>query len=119
MTLFVYRCPNTGKKVQGRTDDPPVADDLDAYQSVECNACSQLHWVNPMMVAEIFMARLEAEARLMEDRLPSSTSAFVPFKQHDQLASKEAGLKAGKVSTTSSSSRNCRAARAKRPDGQH
>jgi len=47
MTLFVYRCPNTDKKVQERTDDPPVADDPDAYQSVECKACSQLHWVNP------------------------------------------------------------------------
>ena len=27
MAIFVYRCPNTGEQVQGRTDDPPVADD--------------------------------------------------------------------------------------------
>ena len=47
MTVFVYRCPNTGELVQGRTDDPPVADDPEAYQSVTCMACSRLHWVNP------------------------------------------------------------------------
>ena len=47
MTVFVYRCPNTGQKVQGWTDDPPVADDPEAYQSVTCIACSRLHWVNP------------------------------------------------------------------------
>jgi hypothetical protein len=47
MTIFVYRCPNTGKQVEGWTHDPPVADDPDAYQSVECVACSQPHWVNP------------------------------------------------------------------------
>jgi hypothetical protein len=29
------------------TDDPPVADDPEAYQSVKCIACSRLHWVNP------------------------------------------------------------------------
>ena len=47
MTTFIYRCPNTGQEVQGLTDDPPVADDPEAYQSVKCIACSRLHWVNP------------------------------------------------------------------------
>jgi hypothetical protein len=47
MTTFIYPCPNTGQKVQGRTDDPPVADDPEAYQSVQCIACSCTHWVNP------------------------------------------------------------------------
>jgi hypothetical protein len=47
MTVFVYRCPNTGQQVQGWTDDPPVADDPEAYQSVNCSACSRSHWVNP------------------------------------------------------------------------
>jgi hypothetical protein len=47
MTIFVYRCPKTGKQVQEWTDDPPVADDPDAYQLVECIACSLPHWVNP------------------------------------------------------------------------
>jgi hypothetical protein len=27
--------------------NPPIADDPEAYQSVQCVACSQLHWVNP------------------------------------------------------------------------
>jgi hypothetical protein len=47
MTVFVYRCPNTGKQMQAWTDDPPVADDPEAYQSVTCIACSRPHWVNP------------------------------------------------------------------------
>jgi hypothetical protein len=47
MTTFFYRCPNTDQQMQAWTDNPPVADDLEAYQSVDCVACSQLHWVNP------------------------------------------------------------------------
>jgi hypothetical protein len=47
MTTFLYRCPNTGQQAQARTDDPPVADDPEAYQSVKCIACLRLHWVNP------------------------------------------------------------------------
>jgi hypothetical protein len=47
MTAFRYRCPNTDQQVQARTDHPPIADDLEAYQSVKCVACSRWHWVNP------------------------------------------------------------------------
>jgi hypothetical protein len=47
MTEFLYRCPNTGQQVQAWTDDPPVADDPEAFQSVKCIACSRSHWVNP------------------------------------------------------------------------
>jgi hypothetical protein len=47
MTTFHYRCPNTGQQMQGWTDDPPVADDPEAYQLVKCIACSRVHWVNP------------------------------------------------------------------------
>ena len=47
MSTFLYRCPNTGRQVQAWTDDPPVAADPEAYQSVKCIACSRLHWVNP------------------------------------------------------------------------
>jgi hypothetical protein len=48
------------------------------------------------MLAEIFMLRLEAQARLVEDKLPSSASSFVPFNRPDQP--KEAGLKGGEAS---------------------
>jgi hypothetical protein len=47
ITTFLYRCPHTNDQVQAWTDGPPVADDLEAYQSVKCLACMQLHWVNP------------------------------------------------------------------------
>jgi hypothetical protein len=43
------------------------------------------------MLAEIFMLRLEATARLMDKTLPSSTSPFVPFSPKPQFAPKEIG----------------------------
>ena len=45
------------------------------------------------MLAEIFMVRSEAKARLVEDILPSSTSAFIPFSPSGQFVFKETGLK--------------------------
>jgi len=40
---FLYRCPNTGRNVQGY-----VADEVseDTYESVTCLACRQVHLVN-------------------------------------------------------------------------
>jgi hypothetical protein len=35
----------------------------------------------------------EAEARLVEDILPSSTAPFIPFSPSSQFVSKETGLK--------------------------
>jgi hypothetical protein len=37
-----------------------------------------------VMLAEIFIVRSEAEARLMEDVLPSSTSRFIAFRLTSQ-----------------------------------
>jgi hypothetical protein len=47
MTIFVYHCPTTGQEAQGSTHDPPIADDPEALQLVECVVCLRLHWVNP------------------------------------------------------------------------
>ena len=46
------------------------------------------------MLAEIFMVRLEAEARLVEEVLPSSTSRFLPFSPKSQFGLKEAERRA-------------------------
>jgi hypothetical protein len=43
---FLYRCPNTGRRVQGWVADDPTEDD-DAFQQVTCLACAQVHFVNP------------------------------------------------------------------------
>jgi hypothetical protein len=45
-TTFLYRCPNTGRTVQGWSGDEITDDDDDAYQSVECLACTRLHLIN-------------------------------------------------------------------------
>ena len=45
------------------------------------------------MLAEIFMLRLEAKARLVEEVLPSSASQFIPFSPRTQFVFKETDLK--------------------------
>ena len=46
------------------------------------------------MLAEIFMVRLETEARLVEEVLPSSTSRFIPFSPRSQFVLDLQGEKA-------------------------
>jgi hypothetical protein len=46
------------------------------------------------MLAEIFMVRLQAEARFVEEVLPSRTSRFIPFSPRTQFTFKENDLKA-------------------------
>ena len=41
------------------------------------------------MLAEIFMVRSEAQARLMEEVLPSSKSPFIPLRPRGEFAFKE------------------------------
>jgi hypothetical protein len=45
------------------------------------------------MLAEIFMVRSEAQARLVEEVLPSSTSRFIPFSPSSQFVFKQTDLK--------------------------
>ena len=46
MPPFIYRCPNTGLKVQGSVAEE-VANDSDAYETNTCLACQQVNLVNP------------------------------------------------------------------------
>jgi hypothetical protein len=45
MPPFLYRCPNTGQRVQGFVADKPEEND-EEYRSVACLACAQMHFVN-------------------------------------------------------------------------
>ena len=47
MPAFLYRCPNTGQRVQGWSADEVPAGDPDIYEAVTCTACQQVHLVNP------------------------------------------------------------------------
>ena len=49
------------------------------------------------MLAEIFMVRLEAEARLVEEVVPSRTSRFIPFSLKRQFGFKETEPKAAEA----------------------
>ena len=47
MAVFLYRCPNTGLKVQGWAADNPKPQTDATYEPVTCTACTRLHMVNP------------------------------------------------------------------------
>jgi hypothetical protein len=45
MVPVIFRCPNTGHRVQALFADD-ATEDRDTYESVTCMACRQLHLVN-------------------------------------------------------------------------
>jgi hypothetical protein len=45
---FLFRCPNTGYRVQGFVAEEDFSDDAEDYQAVTCLACKRTHHVNPM-----------------------------------------------------------------------
>jgi hypothetical protein len=47
MPPFLFRCPNTGLKVQGWVADDPSDSDQETFEAVTCTACTRVHLVNP------------------------------------------------------------------------
>jgi hypothetical protein len=52
MPPFLYRCPNTGYKVQGFIAED-VSDDSEDYRALTCLACEQVHYVSPTTQAMV------------------------------------------------------------------
>lgn len=46
MPTFLFRCPNTGYRVQDFIAEEDASDDPEDYQAVTCLACKQSHLVN-------------------------------------------------------------------------
>jgi hypothetical protein len=46
MAPFLYRCPTTGYQVQGWSADD-TSENGNAYETLACLACGQVHLVNP------------------------------------------------------------------------
>jgi hypothetical protein len=47
MSNFVFKCPRTGMNVQHRLADEPVpGDQRCTYETVLCQACGRLHFIN-------------------------------------------------------------------------
>jgi len=46
MPPFLFRCPNTGYRIQGFVADD-ASDDPDTYEPVVCALCQRVHLVNP------------------------------------------------------------------------
>lgn len=47
MPAFLYRCPATGRTVQGFVAKDVPDDDPETYEPVTCLVCQQVHLVNP------------------------------------------------------------------------
>jgi hypothetical protein len=46
MATVLYRCPNTGFRVQGYTADETTRSDHENYERITCLACKLVHLVN-------------------------------------------------------------------------
>ena len=46
MATFIYRCPTTGRNVQGWFADNAPANEGETYEAVTCLACKQVHLLN-------------------------------------------------------------------------
>jgi hypothetical protein len=48
MPPFIYRCPNTGYRVQGWAPDDDKSEGADdVFEGVTCLMCGLVHFVNP------------------------------------------------------------------------
>jgi hypothetical protein len=47
MAPFIYRCPNTGFRVQGWASDNESEMAGDVYEAITCLACGRQHLVDP------------------------------------------------------------------------
>jgi hypothetical protein len=47
MPTFLYRCPNTGLRVQGWIADDRTERDEENFEAVTCPACGRVHLINP------------------------------------------------------------------------
>jgi hypothetical protein len=43
---IIFKCPRTGMNVQHRLDDVTAEKSADAYQSVNCPACTLAHFIH-------------------------------------------------------------------------
>jgi hypothetical protein len=49
MATFLYRCPTTGRNVQGwLADDPNENEGESTFETVTCLACNRTHLANPL-----------------------------------------------------------------------
>jgi hypothetical protein len=46
LPTFLYRCPNTGYRVQGFIAEE-TSEDTESYEAITCLLCRQVHLVNP------------------------------------------------------------------------
>ena len=46
MGHLIFKCPRTGMNVQHWLDEPKASDSACTYETVVCNACTRLHFID-------------------------------------------------------------------------
>jgi hypothetical protein len=46
MGNLIFKCPRTGMNVQHWLEEPKQGDPMCTYETVVCNACTRLHFIN-------------------------------------------------------------------------
>jgi len=46
MGNLIFKCPRTGMNVQHWLDEAKAGDPSSSYETVECHACTRLHFIN-------------------------------------------------------------------------
>ena len=70
MPLFLYRCPQTGYRVQGFSAED-ASEDRHVFEPVTCPVCDRMHYVNPATGAV-----LGADAASAGERGRTNNGAF-------------------------------------------
>jgi len=80
MATIVYRCPTTGRNVQGWFDDDAPAKKGETYESVTCLACKQVHLTN-RLTGKVFGDEWTVSIDgLKPERLKSTSRMFEGMK---------------------------------------
>ena len=62
MPLFIYRCQNTGYRVQGFASED-TSEDHHIYEPMTCPVCHEIHHVNPTTGAVLGVDDVQAAPR--------------------------------------------------------
>ena len=63
MPVIHFRCPATGKDVQGWIADEPEVEDGESFQPVKCAVCRRFHYVNPKSAKVLGDASQSSQSR--------------------------------------------------------
>jgi len=68
MPIIYFRCPSTGRDVQGWIADSPDIEDGESFQPVKCAACGRFHYISPKSAKVLSDSTQSSQSRSMRRR---------------------------------------------------